>query len=196
MSSPLSEQALEQLFTNARTMNGWRDVPVTDEQIKALYDLVKMAPTSANCCPARFYFVKSDAAKKKLRPHLMEGNIEKVMQAPVTVIIANDMNFADHLGKLFPHSPDAKSWFADVAVAEETAFRNATLQGGYLIMAARSLGLDCGPMSGFDKAGVDTAFFTGTSYKSNFICSLGYGEPKSVFPRSPRFDFDEAAKIL
>ena len=196
MSISLNDQALDQLFREARTINVWEDKPVSDEQVKALYDLVKMGPTSANCCPARFHFVKSDAAKERLKPLVMEGNDTKVMQAPVTVIIANDMDFAEKLPQLFPHNLDAKNWFADPVVAEETAMRNATLQGGYLIMAARSLGLDCGPMSGFDKEAVDAEFFAGTNLKSNFICSIGYGSAEGIFERSPRLAFDEAAKIL
>jgi len=196
LSKKLDDAALDQLFRIARTINVWTDKPVTDDQVKELYDLTKMAPTSANCCPARFYFVKSDEAKARLKPHLMEGNQAKVLQAPVTVIIATDMEFAEHLPTLFPHAPDAKDWFADPVVKETTAFRNGTLQGAYLMMAARSLGLDCGPMSGFDNAGVDQEFFAGTPFKSNFICSIGYGSEEGIFPRSPRFDFDAAAKIL
>lgn len=193
---PLGNEALAQLFTEARTINVWTDREVSDEQLHALYDLLKMGPTSANCCPARFYFVKSTEAKERLKPHLMEGNQPKVMQAPVTVIIATDTAFAEKLPQLFPHEPDAKNWFSDPAVSEETAFRNGTLQGAYLMLAARSLGLDCGPMSGFDKAAVDKEFFGGTTYKSNFICSLGYGTEERVFPRSPRLAFGEAARIL
>ncbi len=196
MSSILNDQALDQLFRTARSINVWEDKPVSDEQIKTLYDLVKMGPTSANCSPARFHFVKSDAAKARLKPLVMEGNDVKVMQAPVTVIIANDMDFAEKMPQLFPHNLDAKNWFADPAVAEETAMRNATLQGGYLMLAARSLGLDCGPMSGFDKEAVDAEFFAGTALKSNFICSIGYGSSEGIFGRSPRLEFGEAAVIL
>jgi 3-hydroxypropanoate dehydrogenase len=194
--SPLSTSALSQLFLEARTINVWRDKPVSDELIRSLYDLLKMAPTSANCSPARFYFVKSDDAKTRLKPLLMAGNDAKMMQAPVSVIIANDPNFAEHIPELFPHNPDAKNWFSDPEVAASTAMRNGTLQGGYLMMAARSLGLHCGPMSGFDQAGVDKEFFSDTGFKSNFICSLGYGSNDDIFPRSPRLDFDVAAKIL
>lgn len=193
---PLNDEALKQLFLTARTVNVWQDKAVSDEQILQLYDLVKMGPTSANCSPARFYFVKSDAAKARLKPYLMEGNVDKVMQAPVTVIIATDMAFAEKLPKLFPHNLDAKNWFSDPVVAEETSMRNGTLQGGYLIVAARSLGLDCGPMSGFDKDAVDAEFFAGTTLKSNFLCSLGYGSGEGIFERSPRLDFNEAAEIL
>lgn len=196
MTKPLDDKTLDQLFREARSINVWQDREVSDEQIRALYDLVKFGPTSANCCPGRFYFVRSDAAKARLMPHLMEGNKKKVEQAPVTVIIGTDEEFAEKLPKLFPHDLSAKHWFADPDVKAETAFRNGTLQGAYLMLAARSLGLDCGPMSGFDKAGVDAEFFAGTTIKSNFICSIGYGSDEGIFPRSPRLDFDEAAVIL
>ncbi len=192
----ISSQALNHIFDNARTYNAWKDVPVPDSVLVAVYDRMKMGPTSANCCPARFIFIKSSESKEKLRPHLSPGNVEKVMQAPVTVIIGQDLDFAAHLPKLFPHAPDAASWFENEKVRDETAFRNSTLQGAYLMMAARALGLDCGPMSGFDKEGVDKSFFYGTNIKSNFICSLGYGSDEDLFPRSPRFAFDEAAKIV
>lgn len=193
---PLSDDAIDQLFLEARTINVWRDKPVSDEQLTRLYDLTKMGPTSANCSPARFYFIKSDTAKARLKPHLMEGNDAKMMQAPVTVIIANDKNFAEQIPKLFPHNPDAKNWFGDPDVAAITAMRNGTLQGAYLMMAARALGLHCGPMSGFDNAAVDQEFFAGSGMKSNFICTLGYGTTDDIFPRSPRLAFDEAAAIL
>ncbi len=196
MTNSLNDVALDQLFRNARTINVWQNKPVSDEQILALYDLVKMGPTSANCCPARFHFIKSEAAKDRIKPYLMAGNVAKVMQAPVTVIIANDMSFAEKLPELFPHDLDAKNWFAEPAVAEETAVRNATLQAGYLIISARAMGLDCGPMSGFDKEAVDAEFFAGTALKSNFICSIGYGSDEGVFPRSPRLAFSDAAQIL
>lgn len=193
---PVSDAVLDQLFREARTINVWRDKPVSDELIRAVYDLTKMGATSANCCPARFHFIKSDAAKARLKPYLMEGNDTKVMQAPVTVIIANDADFADKIPQLFPHNPGAKDWFADPDVAAITAMRNGTLQGAYLMLAARSLGLHCGPMSGFDNAAVDKEFFAGAGLKSNFICSLGYGTTDEVFPRSPRLSFEEAAAIL
>lgn len=196
MANSISDTALDQLFRKARTINVWTDKPVPDTLIQELYDLLKMAPTSANCSPARFHFVKSDAAKARLKPLVMEGNDVKVMQAPVTVIIANDLDFAEKLPELFPHNLDAKNWFADPEVASITAMRNGTLQGAYLMMAARSLGLDCGPMSGFDNAAVDAEFFAGTNLKSNFICSLGYGSEEGIFPRSPRLAFDDAAAIL
>jgi 3-hydroxypropanoate dehydrogenase len=196
MANSLNDAALDQLFRAARTINVWKDTPVEDGQIHALYDLLKMAPTSANCSPARFHFVKSGDAKARLKPHLMAGNDTKMMQAPVTVIIANDLGFAEKMPQLFPHNLDAQNWFADPDVAAITAMRNGTLQGAYLMMAARSIGLDCGPMSGFDNAAVDAEFFAGTQLKSNFICSLGYGTDENIFPRSPRLAFDEAAAIL
>ncbi|MEL6375463.1 MAG: malonic semialdehyde reductase, partial [Pseudomonadota bacterium] len=177
MNEPLSKPAFDQLFFDARTYNGWHDKPIEDDVLQRLIDTVKMGPTSANCSPARFVFVKSADAKARLKPHLSGGNADKTMAAPVCVIIGHDMEFYEHLPRLFPHT-DAKSWFTgDDAAIEETAFRNGTLQGGYLIMAARALGLDCGPMSGFDKDGVTKAFFDGTKIKANFLCNLGYGDP-------------------
>ncbi len=193
---PLSSAVADQLFLEARTINVWRDKPVSDEQLHRLYDLTKMGATSANCSPARFHFVKSDAAKARLKPLLMAGNDAKMMQAPVTVIIANDLGFAEYLPQLFPHDLSAKNWFADPDVAATTAMRNGTLQGAYLMIAARSLGLHCGPMSGFDNAAVDREFFAGTQLQSNFICSLGYGSTDQIFDRSPRLDFADAAAIL
>lgn len=196
MTSALSDSALNQLFFEARTHNAWTAKPVQDALLHQLVDAMKMAPTSANCSPARLVFVKSAEAKEKLKAHLSAGNIEKTMSAPVTAIIAYDLKFYDHLPRLFPHA-DAKSWFtSSEAHANATAFRNGSLQGAYLIMAVRALGLDCGGMSGFDNAGVDASFFAGTTYKSNFLLNIGYGEPKGLFPRSPRFTFDEIAKII
>ena len=193
--TPLDQHALDLLFYNARTYNHWQDKTVDDAVLHKLFDAMKMAPTSANCSPARLIFVKSDAGKEKLKPCLAEGNVDKTMAAPVCVIIGHDMEFYEQLPKLFPHT-DARSWFAGKPAAiEETAFRNGSLQGAYLIMAARALRLDCGPMSGFDKGKVDAAFFAGTTVKSNFLCNLGYGDDKDLFPRSPRFDFDEACQI-
>ena len=194
--TPLDTAALQQLFLAARTHGKWlhRDVP--DTLLVRLVDLVKMGPTSANCSPARFILVKSPEAKKRLEPALSDGNREKTMQAPVTVIIGQDMRFYDHLSKLFPHT-DAKSWFAgDEAKIAETALRNSSLQGAYLMAAARALGLDCGPMSGFDAAKVDAAFIAGTSVKSNFLCNLGYGDGTALRRRSPRFSCDEMARIV
>ncbi|MBV6634161.1 MAG: malonic semialdehyde reductase [Alphaproteobacteria bacterium] len=193
--TPLNQQALDLLFNEARTFNDWQDKPVADETLHQVFDLMKMAPTSANCSPARIVFVKSDEAKEKLKPCLAAGNLDKTMSAPVCAIIAQDMEFYEKLPQLFPHT-DARSWFAGKPAAiEETAFRNATLQGGYLMLAARALGLDCGPMSGFDKGKVDEAFFAGTTIKSNFLCNLGYGDPVNMHPRSPRFEFGEACTI-
>ncbi|MFM0417144.1 malonic semialdehyde reductase [Paraburkholderia aromaticivorans] len=192
----LSDQALDQLFREARTHNGWQPKPVEDAVLEQLIELVLLGPTSANSSPGRFVFVKTQEGKEKLRPALSAGNLEKTMAAPVTVIVGMDMAFYEHLPKLFPHA-DARSWFAgnDKAIAD-TAFRNSTLQGGYLILAARALGLDTGPMSGFDAAKVDEAFFAGTTVKSNFLINLGYGDASKLFPRSPRFAFDEAARIV
>ncbi|KWZ39375.1 nitroreductase family protein [Burkholderia savannae] len=191
----LSDSALDQIFRTARTHNAWQPRPVDDALLRQLIDLVKYGPTSANSSPARFVFVKSPQAKAKLEPALSEGNRAKTMAAPVTVIVGMDLAFYDHLPKLFPHA-DARSWFAgNDALIEATAFRNSSLQGAYLIVAARALGLDAGPMSGFDQAAVDAAFFAGTSIKSNFLVNLGYGDPAGLFPRSPRFSFDEIARI-
>jgi 3-hydroxypropanoate dehydrogenase len=192
----LSDDALDQLFRTARTHNGWQPRPVDDALLKQLIDLVLLGPTSANSSPARFVFVKTPEGKARLSPALSAGNLEKTMAAPVTAIVGMDMAFYDHLPKLFPHA-DARSWFADnEAAIADTAFRNSTLQGGYLIMAARALGLDTGAMSGFDKAKVDAEFFAGTTIRSNFLINLGYGDASKLFPRSPRFSFDEAARIV
>ncbi|MEM5298467.1 malonic semialdehyde reductase [Burkholderia sp. JPY481] len=191
----LSDQALAQLFRDARTHNGWQNKPIDDAVLRELMELVLLGPTSANSSPGRFVFVRTPEGKEKLRPALSAGNLEKTMAAPVTVIVAMDMAFYEHLPKLFPHA-DARSWFVgNERLIADTAFRNSTLQGGYLILAARALGLDTGPMSGFDQAKVDAAFFTGTTVKSNFLINLGYGDPSKLFPRSPRFSFDEAARI-
>lgn len=196
MSDALSEAALAQLFLEARSQNTWQPKDVPDVLLKQVFDLVKMGPTSANCSPARFVFVKSPEAKARLKPHLSEGNAEKTMSAPCCVIIGQDLAFYEHLPKLFPHT-DAKSWFVGKEQKiRETAFRNATLQGGYLILAARALGLDCGPMSGFNPAGVNAEFFAGTTVEANFLCNIGYGDASGLFDRSPRFAFDEAASII
>ncbi|WP_300573165.1 malonic semialdehyde reductase [Phenylobacterium sp.] len=192
----LADPALDQLFRQARTQNAWADTPVPEATLHRLYDLLKWGPTSANCGPGRFVFVQSAQAKEKLAPHLSSSNRAKAMAAPVCVIVAYDLDFAEQLPKLFPHDLSARHWFSDPAVKLETAFRNSSLQGAYLIMAARSLGLDCGPMSGFDKAGVDEAFFSGTAWRSNFLVALGQGRPEGVYPRNPRLDFDEACQIL
>lgn len=195
VSKALDEKALKTLFLDARTHNGWAETEVGDDVLKELWNLIRMAPTSANCAPARIVFVTSAAAKERLKPCLMGGNVDKTMAAPVTAIIGHDMTFYEKLPQLFPHT-DARSWFVgnDDLIAE-TAFRNGTLQGAYLIMAARSLGLDCGPMSGFDKDKVDAEFFAGTEIKSNFLCNIGHGTTDDLFPRSPRFEFDEACQI-
>src|SRR5947209_8101187 len=189
MGRPIDEQALDTLFRDARTHNGFIDKPVPDELLRRVWDLARMGPTSANCSPARILFLKSRAAKERLRPALSQGNLEKTLAAPVTALIGHDLEFYEHLSRLFPHDQTARSWFAGKpAVIETTAFRNGTLQGAYLMLAARSLGLDCGPMSGFDNAKVDAEFFAGTSVKSNFLCNIGYGDPAKLFPRSPRYE--------
>ncbi|GBF26333.1 putative malonic semialdehyde reductase RutE [bacterium MnTg02] len=196
MTGKLPSSALDQLFLQARSHNKWHDKPVADEVLHELVDLLKMGPTSANCSPARILFVKTPEAKARLLPHVAEGNREKVSAVPVCAIIAHDLLFFNHLPQLFPHT-DAKSWFEgnDDLIAT-TAFRNGGLQGAYLILAARALGLDTGPMSGFDNAGVDREFFPEGTTKSNFLCALGYGDADGLFPRSPRFAFDEMARIL
>ncbi|QDE41007.1 malonic semialdehyde reductase [Luteibacter pinisoli] len=197
MSAPLSDASLDQLFRHARTFNAWQDKEVTDEQLGELYDLVKMGPTSANSSPMRLVFIKSKDAKARLKPFLSENNAEKTMAAPVTAIVATDFAFYDHLPRLFPHA-DARSWFlGNEPLIQATAMRNSSLQGAYLIMAARALGLDCGPMSGYDQAGLDAEFFAGSQVKSNFLVNIGYGDPdKNLFGRLPRLAFDEAAQIL
>ena len=196
MTSTLDAQALNQLFQSARTHNAWQSREVSDEQLHALYELTKFGPTSANCCPARIVFVKSAEAKQRLGPTLDEMNREKTLAAPVTAIIGSDQEFYEKLPQLFPHA-DARSWFVgnDKLIAS-AAFRNSSLQGAYLILAARSLGLDCGPMSGFDNDKVDVEFFKDTPIKSNFLVNIGYGDASVLFPRSPRLSFDEACNIL
>lgn len=192
----VDQQALAQLFTAARSHNGWLDKPVSDEQCQAIYDLLKWAPTSANSSPARFVFVKSAEQKQQLLACMAEGNVAKVAAAPVTVIIGMDMEFYEKLPQLFPHT-DARSWFAgNDAVVQATAFRNSSLQGAYLMLAARALGLDCGPMSGFDADKINQTFFAGSQVKVNFVCSLGYGDAAKLFGRSPRLGFDEACQIV
>ncbi|MEX6632675.1 malonic semialdehyde reductase [Hyphococcus lacteus] len=192
----INDQALDIIFRDARTHNGWEDRKVTSTLMQAVYDLTKFGPTSANCSPARFVFVESDAAKARLKPHLAEGNAAKTMAAPVCVIIGYDLAFYEKLPDLFPHT-DAKAWFVgNDALIEETAIRNGTLQGAYFMVAARALGLDCGPMSGFDQAGVNEEFFKGTTIKANFLCNVGYGTDENMFPRSPRLDFNDACEIL
>jgi len=196
MSEVLNDAALDQLFRSARTQNAFLDRPVEDAQLHALYDLLKWGPTAANTLPARFVFVKSSEAKARLAPALDEGNRKKTLAAPVTVIVGFDEDFHEKTPYLFPHVPDAKSWFDGPREGRHVpAFRNGSLQGAYLIVAARALGLDAGPMSGFDNAKVDDAFFAGTAIKSNFLVNLGYGDPTGVFPRLPRLSFDEASRI-
>lgn len=191
----LTEEALALLFFNARTHNAWQDKPVSDEQLRRLYELMKWGPTSANCSPARIVFAKSREARDRLAACMAPGNADKTRAAPVTAIIGMDMEFYEKLPQLFPHA-DARSWFAGKQkLIDATALRNSSLQGGYLIMAARALGLDCGPMSGFDERKVNAAFFAGTSITVNFVCSIGYGDPAKLFPRSPRLPFDEACTI-
>ncbi|HEY4541422.1 MAG TPA: malonic semialdehyde reductase [Noviherbaspirillum sp.] len=192
----LDDSALDLLFRNARTHNAWQDKPVDDAQLHQLYELMKWGPTSANCSPARLVFVKSAGQKEKLVACMSPGNQDKTRAAPVTVIIGMDLEFYEKLGFLFPHA-DARSWFADKpAHIEATALRNASLQGGYLILAARALGLDCGPMTGFDAERINQEFFAGTPVKVNFVCSLGYGMPEKLHPRGPRLPFDEACRIV
>ena len=196
MPDTLDDAALDLLFRHARTQNKWTDAPVSDETLRSLYDVLKWGPTSANSSPARFAFVTSDEGKAKLKQALSPGNIEKSMTAPVTVIVAHDPKFFDLLPKLFPHA-DAKSWFAgNWSLADTTAMRNGTLQGAYLMIAARALGLDVGAMSGFDNMKVDDLFFADTGWKSNFLINLGHGDPAGVFERSPRLEFDEACRII
>jgi len=191
----LDDAALALLFTEARSHNGWTAEPVTDEQLRQVYALARMGPTSANCSPARFVFVRTPEGKQRLAPALSKGNLEKTMTAPVTVIAAWDRKFYDRLPTLFPHT-DARSWFTgSPEAAHETAFRNASLQAGYLLLAARAVGLDAGPMSGFDKAKVDAAFFEGTDWSTNFLINLGHGDAAKVFGRLPRLSFEEACVL-
>ncbi len=191
----LDDNALDQLFLTARTYSAFRDEPVSDTTLHALYDLAKWGPTTMNTCPARLVFVRSAAAKAKLEPALSPGNHDKTMKAPCTVIVAFDLEFHEKLPVLFPHM-DARAVFAGKdELIRTTAMRNGSLQGGYLILAARALGLDCGPMSGFDNAKVDAAFFEGTPWRSNFLMNLGYGDPKALKPRGPRLAFEEACRV-
>ena len=193
----LESAAHDLLFREARTHNKWQDTPVTDEQIHALYDLLKFGPTSANSSPARFVFIRTQEGKEKLKPALSSGNTEKTMTAPLTVIVAYDPKFYEKLPTLFPHNLDAKNWFtSNDSLAATTAFRNGTLQGAYLIIAARSLGLDIGAMSGFDNAKVDAEFLSSYGWRSNVLFNIGHGDPEGLFNRSPRLDFDEACRLL
>lgn len=209
MNHRLNDEGLDLIFRSARTHNAWLNKPVSDDLLRELYDLMKWGPTSANCCPARILFLRTPEAKQRLLPAISPGNVEKTLRAPVTAIIGYDGKFYDQLPTLFPHA-DARSWFADTPeLAEVTARRNSSLQGAYFMIAARALGLDCGPMSGFDQAKVDHEFFpaenrTAFAYeyfpdshiKTNFLCNIGYGDSAQLFPRSPRLPFDEACKLL
>ena len=193
----LSDNGMELIFRSARSHSAWLERPVSEVTLEALYELLALGPTSANSSPARFLFLRSREAKERLRPHLSEGNTEKTMAAPLTAIVGYDLHFYERLEKLFPHNQDARSWFeGNDELVRATAFRNATLQGAYLIIAARALGLDCGPMSGFDNAGVDGEFFPEGDVKSNFLCNLGHGDPDALRPRNPRLDFAEACRVL
>lgn len=197
MTQPLQPIALDQLFRNARTYNGWLPTAIPDETVRELYDILKWGATSANSNPARFVWVRSAEGRERLASMVAEGNRTKVLAAPLTVIIGNDLKFSDALPKLLPatHVDKMQKMFSDAAIAEISAMRNGSLQGAYLMLAARALGLDCGPMSGFDHHAVDKAFFADTSIRSNFICSLGYGDPASLHPRLPRLEFDEASRF-
>ncbi len=195
--SKIGENGLDLLFRKARSHNTWRDQPLEQSTLEAIYEVVKWGPTSSNCSPARFVFCISEEAKARLASVAMEGNRAKIRTAPACVIIAYDERFHTELPRLFPHKPESEKLFADnAALAQSTAFRNSSLQGAYFMLAARALGLDCGPMSGFDNAALDRAFFADTSLKSNFICSIGYGDPEAVHPRLPRLEFDEACQVL
>lgn len=193
---PLSEPALAQLFTEARTRNAWTDRPVDEALLRRLYDLTKFGPTAVNATPARFVFLTTPEAKARLAPHMTEANRDKTLQAPVNVIIGHEVDFHETLPVLFPHAPGARDWFADAEGRKEAAFRNGSLQGGYFLLAARALGLDVGPMSGFDAAGVKAEFFPDTTIEPNFIVNLGYGSDENLWPRSPRLSFEEAARLL
>jgi 3-hydroxypropanoate dehydrogenase len=193
---PAPSEALEALFIEARSHNGWRDTPVAESVLRHAFDLAKLGPTSANCSPGRFVFLQALEARQRLAPHVSAGNRRKVLTAPVCIVMAYDRNFADRLIDLFPHKPEAKAWFSNPAMSAETAFRNSTLQGAYLMLALRALGLDCGPMSGFDQDGVDREFFAGTSWVTNFLCSVGEGDPDALFPRLPRLAFEDACWVL
>ena len=195
--SVLNEEGRKLLFLEARSQNGWLDRPVDEEKLREIYDLAKMGATSMNGSPAHFTFITSPEGKERLRPAILPFNLEKIMTAPVIVIIAHDNKFYRNLERLFPHSPDADSLFKNNnQLAEITAFRNGTLQGAYLMLAARALGIDCGPMSGFDNIAVDKEFFSNTSLKSNFLCCLGYGDPEKIYNRFPRLEFSDACQLI
>ncbi|WP_340116453.1 malonic semialdehyde reductase [Pelagibius sp. 7325] len=196
MNEILSDAALDQIFRQARTYRAWRDEEVSDVLLEAIYDLAKMGPTSANCCPMRVAFLRSKAAKEKLRPALDAGNVDKTMAAPVTAIIAYDLAFYEKFSTLAPQRDGQKMYAGKEALVQETVMRNGSLQGAYFIIAARALGLDCGPMSGFDRDRVDKIFFAGTSWRANFLCNLGHGDPAALRPRAARLEFDEACQLL
>jgi len=197
MAKTLDAEALDTLFREAHTQSFWLPQPVSDETLRQLYDLMKFGPTSANCSPARILFLRTREAKDRLRPALSAANTEKTMAAPVTAILAYDLKFYDQIPKLFPHKPEMRETFSSKPeLIQTTAFRNGTLQGGYFILAARSLGLDCGPMSGFNNALVDQEFFANTDLRSNFLCNLGYGDSSKIYVRNPRLAFEEACKLL
>ncbi len=195
-SESLNESQLNLLFGEARSMNGWQDKEVSDDMIKSIYNLTKMGPTSTNCCPARFKFIKSEDQKLRLKEVLLPNNVDKVMSAPVIAIIGFDLDFSENMDKLFPHMDVAPMYKNDEIINHSTAFRNSSLQGAYFMMVTRALGLDCGPMSGFNNQLVDEIFLNGTNIKSNFLCCIGYGDPSKIFMRLPRLDFDEACKII
>jgi 3-hydroxypropanoate dehydrogenase len=196
MRKPLDTSALAQLFTAARSHNDWHDRAISDSDLQHLYDIWKYGPTSANCSPARVVFVRSEAARERLMPHLSSGNQAKTCAAPVCAIIGYDVKFYDRIPELFPHAPSARDWFTESAeFADTTALRNSTLQGAYLMIAARAMGLDVGPMSGFDAAGVEREFFPDGDIRANFLCSLGLGKAEAVFERLPRLAFDDACEL-
>ena len=193
---PLSDKQLALLFGEARSMNGWQDKEISDAMIMSIYELTKMGPTSTNCCPARFKFIKSDDQKQLLKEALLPNNVDKVMSAPVIAIIGYDLDFSDNMSKLFPHMDVAPMYKGNAEFNQATAFRNSSLQGAYFMMVSRALGLDCGPMSGFNNDLVDQTFFKDTNIKSNFLCCIGYGDPSKIFMRLPRLDFDDVCEIL
>lgn len=193
---PLSDAALDQLFRDARSHRTWLDRPVSDELLGAVHDLARLGPTSANCCPLRIVFVKSQDAKQRLKPHLSRGNQEKTMAAPVTAIFAHDTLFFEHMPRLAPHDPNVRSWFeGDEKTGSVNALRNGSLQAAYFMLSARSLGLDCGAMSGFNNESLDADYFPDGRFKSNFLCNLGYGDPSRLHQRAPRFEFHQVCRI-
>jgi 3-hydroxypropanoate dehydrogenase len=196
MSSPIASDCQDTIFSQARTHMAWQNKPVSDDLLKHVYELAKWGPTSANGSPARFIFLKSKEAKERLKPALMPGNVDKTMAAPVTAIVSYDLDFYEHLPRLFPHANMKPHFAGKEAAIKDYVSRNGSLQGAYLMIAARALGLDCGPMSGFNNAKVDEEFFKGTTWRSNFLCNLGYGDASQLHPRGPRLTFDEACKIL